>query len=217
MELLYFILGFVFAVYLIPLLDGLSAWFLTWVEAKKTKQAEIINQTTINMRQAATSAEDDSPKRLIGFCRDDDYEEEEVFSDIKECDGKDAILSLVERGIMQGDGKSFNPADKMTRAMLATVLYRLCGDTTSYTNTFTDVPEASWYAPAVSWAQSVSVVNGVSADRFSPDEAITREQMATILSRYANYKKLDTEEKKSKAPLPSLTAWHHSKEMVYSS
>ena len=47
MELLYFILGFVFAVYLIPLLDGLSAWFLTWVEAKKTKQAEIINQTTI--------------------------------------------------------------------------------------------------------------------------------------------------------------------------
>lgn len=77
MELLYFILGFVFAVYLIPLLDGLSAWFLTWVEAKKTKQAEIINQTNIKMRQAAASAEDDSPKRLIGFYADDDYEEEE--------------------------------------------------------------------------------------------------------------------------------------------
>jgi hypothetical protein len=77
MELLYFILGFVFAVYLIPLFDGLSAWFLTWVEAKKTKQAEVISQTTIKMRQAAASAEDDSPKRLIGFARDDDYEEEE--------------------------------------------------------------------------------------------------------------------------------------------
>ena len=77
MELLYFILGFVFAVYLIPLLDGISAWFLTWVEAKKTKQAEIINQTTINMRQAAASAEEDSPKRVIGFACDDDYEEEE--------------------------------------------------------------------------------------------------------------------------------------------
>ena len=77
MELLYFILGFVFAVYLIPLLDGISAWFLTWVEAKKAKQSEIINQTNIKMRQAATSAEDDSSKRLIGFCRDDDYEEEE--------------------------------------------------------------------------------------------------------------------------------------------
>ena len=77
MELLYFILGFAFAVYLIPLLDGISAWFLTWVEAKKAKQSEIINQTNIKMRQAAASAEDDSPKGLIGFCRDDDYEEEE--------------------------------------------------------------------------------------------------------------------------------------------
>ena len=77
MELLYFILGFVFAVYLIPLLDGISAWFLTWVEAKKAKQSEIINQTNIKMRQAVASAEDDSPKRLIGFCRDDDYDEEE--------------------------------------------------------------------------------------------------------------------------------------------
>lgn len=77
MELLYFILGFAFAIYLIPLLDGVSAWFLTWVEAKKAKQSEIINQTNIKMRQAAASAEDDSSKRLIGFCRDDDYEEEE--------------------------------------------------------------------------------------------------------------------------------------------
>lgn len=77
MELLYFILGFTFATYLIPLLDGISAWFLTWVEAKKAKQSEIINQTNIKMRQAATSAEDDSTKRLIGFCREDDYEEEE--------------------------------------------------------------------------------------------------------------------------------------------
>lgn len=77
MELLYFILGFVFAVYLIPLLDGLSAWFLTWVEAKKTKQAEIINQTTIKMRQAAASAEEDAPRRAIGFAMPDDYEEEE--------------------------------------------------------------------------------------------------------------------------------------------
>lgn len=77
MELLYFILGFAFAVYLIPLLDGLSAWFLTWVEAKKTKQAEVINQITIRMRQTAASAEDDTPRRAIGFCCEDDYEEED--------------------------------------------------------------------------------------------------------------------------------------------
>lgn len=77
MELLYFILGILFVSYVIPLLDGLSSLFLTWIEMKKAKQNEIINLTNIKMRQAATSAEDDSPKRLIGFCREDDYEEEE--------------------------------------------------------------------------------------------------------------------------------------------
>lgn len=81
MELLYFILGIVFVTYVIPLLDGVSAWFLTWVEAKKAKQSEVINQTNINMRKAATSAEDDGPKRLIGFRvpdEEEEYEEDEV-------------------------------------------------------------------------------------------------------------------------------------------
>lgn len=79
MELLYFILGILFVQYFIPLLDGLSSWFLTWIEAKKAKQSEVINLTNIKMRQAATSADSDGPKRLIGFCREDeeDYEEEE--------------------------------------------------------------------------------------------------------------------------------------------
>jgi len=77
MELLYFILGILFVSYAIPLLDGLSGLVLTWMEAKKAKQSEIINLTNIKMRQAAASAEDDTPKRLIGFCREDDYEEEE--------------------------------------------------------------------------------------------------------------------------------------------
>ena len=83
MELLYFILGFMFAVYLIPLLDGISGWFLTWIEAKKTKQSEIINQANVKMRQAAASADTDSPKRLIGFSvPDDDYEEEDEEDEI---------------------------------------------------------------------------------------------------------------------------------------
>ena len=77
MELLYFILGILFVSYVIPLLDGLSGLLLTWMEAKKAKQSESINLSNIKMRQAAASAEDDTPKRLIGFCREDDYEEEE--------------------------------------------------------------------------------------------------------------------------------------------
>jgi hypothetical protein len=78
MELLYFILGILFVQYFIPLLDGVSAWFLTWVEAKKAKQSSVINDVNIKMRQAAASADQDPPRRPIGFCVPDpeEYEEE---------------------------------------------------------------------------------------------------------------------------------------------
>ena len=81
MELLYFILGILFVTYVIPLLDGTLAWILTWVEAKKAKQSEVINQTNIKMRQAAASAEEDPPRRPIGFRvpdEEEEYEEDEV-------------------------------------------------------------------------------------------------------------------------------------------
>ena len=81
MELLYFILGIVFVSYVIPLLDGISAWFLTWVEAKKAKQSSVINDANIKMRKAAASAEEDPPRRPIGFRvpdEEEEYEEDEV-------------------------------------------------------------------------------------------------------------------------------------------
>ena len=77
MELLYFILGIVFVSYVIPLLDGISAWFLTWIEAKKAKQSSVINDANIKMRQAAASAEEDPPRRPIGFHMPDPEESEE--------------------------------------------------------------------------------------------------------------------------------------------
>lgn len=69
MELLYFILGFTFASYLMPIFEGLGAWFLTWVEAKKAKLTEIVNQVNIKMRKdAAASADQDyTPVGKIGF------------------------------------------------------------------------------------------------------------------------------------------------------
>lgn len=82
MELLYFILGIIFVSYVIPIIDGISAWFLTWVEAKKSKQSEIVNKANIKMRQDAASADQDPPTRQIGFqVPDDDQEEEEVIED----------------------------------------------------------------------------------------------------------------------------------------
>ena len=68
MELLYFILGFAFASYLMPIFEGLGAWFLTWVEAKKAKQTEIVNQVNIKMRKDAASADQDHTRvGKIGF------------------------------------------------------------------------------------------------------------------------------------------------------
>ena len=79
MELLYFILGILFVQYAIPLIDGVSAWFLTWIEAKKAKQSSIINDANIKMRQAAASAEEDPPRRPIGFRMPDEEEEYEEY------------------------------------------------------------------------------------------------------------------------------------------
>ena len=84
MELFYFILGVLFVSYVIPIIDGISAWFLTWVEAKKTKQSEIVNQANITMRKAIASADEDPPMRPIGFRVPDaeDYEEEEDLDEV---------------------------------------------------------------------------------------------------------------------------------------
>lgn len=83
MELLYFILGFTFASYLMPVLEGLGAWFLTWVEAKKAKQSEIVNQANIKMRKDAASTDQDVPSMgKIGFqyldAEEGEDEEDEV-------------------------------------------------------------------------------------------------------------------------------------------
>lgn len=78
MELIYFILGIFFIQYCIPALDGLCTWFLSWIEVKKAKQGEIVNQVNITMRQAVASAEGEPQKKIVGFySSDDDYEEEE--------------------------------------------------------------------------------------------------------------------------------------------
>ena len=77
MELLYFILGILFVSYVIPLIDGLSGLFLTWIEAKKAKQTDAVNQINIKMRKEAASAGQDEPHMAkIGFQIPDADEEE---------------------------------------------------------------------------------------------------------------------------------------------
>jgi uncharacterized protein YegJ (DUF2314 family) len=98
------------------------------------------------------------------------------------------VSFIASRGIMNGvGGSSFNPDGTMTRAMVVTVLNRLSGDTGSYTNKFADVDSGSWYEKEVAWAAENSIVSGVGNNRFSPESAVTREQLAVMLYNYVKY------------------------------
>lgn len=74
MELLYFILGIIFASYLSSLLDGIIALFLTWVEVQKAKMSEKISMIEIRVRKAS---EEEPPQRQIGFCIYEDNDKKE--------------------------------------------------------------------------------------------------------------------------------------------
>lgn len=91
-------------------------------------------------------------------------------------------------GLMNGvGGGRFEPDGQLTRAQLVTVLYRAAGepDTGKQVNPFTDVADDAWYTKAVIWAANNGIVNGVAKNTFAPDDSITREQIATMLYRYA--------------------------------
>ena len=104
-----------------------------------------------------------------------------------------AVQYASQNGLMNGVGNGkFDPEGSMTRAMLVTVLWRYEGEPAEGENTFTDVPEGTWYTGAVAWAASNGIVGGIGNGKFDPDGSITREQMATILFRYAQKKGIDT-------------------------
>ena len=106
----------------------------------------------------------------------------------------DAVAYAYENGLMEGvGGGSFAPAAVTDRAMLATLLWRLEGEpVVNYLMAFDDVAEGLWYSEAVRWASAEGVVSGVGdGSAFAPGSAITREQMAVMLYRYAQYKGYD--------------------------
>lgn len=104
-----------------------------------------------------------------------------------------AVQYVHDRGLMGGTGETiFDPDGTMTRAMLVAILYRLEGEPKAETTAaFRDVPADTWYTNAVAWATGNHIVNGVGDGRFAPADSITREQMAAMLYRYAQYKGYD--------------------------
>ena len=117
------------------------------------------------------------------------------FTDVRETDWfYDDIVFAYENGLFSGTtATTFSPYAPMTRAMLVTVLYRLEGEPAATGRSgFSDVTIGSYYEAAITWAADNGIVNGTSATTFSPSENVTREQMAAILCRYAQYKRYDT-------------------------
>ncbi len=122
-------------------------------------------------------------------------EKKHTFSDVNTNDWYyDATAYVVEKGLMKGTSEtSFSPELTLTRAMLVTILYRNENSpSVNGSNVFEDVKTDMYYADAVKWAKDNKIVSGVSDKQFAPDLSITREQLVSILYRYAKYKNFDT-------------------------
>ena len=99
----------------------------------------------------------------------------------------DAVDFVLKEGMMQGTGNGlFAPDAALSRAMLVQILYNIEGKPAYETElTFSDVAEGAWYYDAVMWAAENGIVEGTGNGLFAPDANVTREQMVTILYRYA--------------------------------
>ena len=115
----------------------------------------------------------------------------------------DGVHYCLEEGLMTGtSATTFAPNMITNRAMVVTILYRLEGSpAVNASHPFTDLT-ADWYKDAVIWAYNNSIVNGTSATTFAPDQVVTREQIATMLYRYAQYKGYDVSHRNDLTQFP---------------
>lgn len=121
------------------------------------------------------------------------------FSDVRSSDWyHDAVTYVSENELMNGtSGTTFGPNDTTSRSMIVTILYRLAGSPDmpegNWGYPYADVDASAYYSTPVYWARENDLVTGYSDTQFGPNDPITREQMAVILYRYADYLGLDTD------------------------
>ena len=116
------------------------------------------------------------------------------FTDVSEKDWfYGDVMFVYENGLMLGTSKTlFSPHGTATRGMMATILWRMEGSPVPKgKNSFTDVEDGKWYADAITWTAENGIFAGYGKDKFGPDDPITREQLAAIFYRYADYKGYD--------------------------
>ena len=104
----------------------------------------------------------------------------------------DDVRYAYENGLMTGTAETaFSPSEETDRAMIVTILWRLEGSPESAGAGFDDVTAGAYYADAVAWASENSIVEGYEDGNFRPSNVITREELATIIYRYAAFKGYD--------------------------
>lgn len=99
-----------------------------------------------------------------------------------------AIVYITQQGMMSGNQNHFFPNALLTRGMMAQILYNMEGSPPTEIIMIPDVPASEWYTPSISWAFKQELMSGYSNGNFGPDDFITREQLASILERYARKK-----------------------------
>ena len=117
-----------------------------------------------------------------------------VFDDVNEQDWfYDAVQYMASRKLMSGIGNDqFSPKQPTDRAMMVTMLYRLAGEPeVQKAASFNDVPAGSYYADAVAWAETNGLANGVGAGVFAPERVLSRQELAAMLYRFAQFQGLD--------------------------
>ncbi len=138
------------------------------------------------VEKAATYTTSHFSLYFVGF--DSAIQWKNPFNDVRKGDWFYGAVEFAElNGLMQGDSKTvFSPNQKLSRAQLAQILYNKEGKPwVRGGSSFTDVPAKEWYANAVNWAAQKGYVMGYDSTHFGPNNSITREQLATILWRYA--------------------------------
>lgn len=133
-----------------------------------------------------------------------------IFEDVLPSDWfYDAVNYVYNRGLMQGVSETrFDPYGTLTRAMVVTILYRLEGEPEAEPSAFKDVEAGQWYTDAIGWASANEVVEGYDDERFGPMDPVTREQLAAILYRYAQYKGYDVTETADLAAYTDASSIH---------
>lgn len=120
----------------------------------------------------------------------------------------DTVADVYEKGLMTGmNPTTFAPAETLARAQFAIILYRMESEPDiAFEATFKDVTDGQWYTDAILWAADASVVTGYSNGNFGPADKINREQMATMMFRYANAKGLDTSQRADFSSYPDASS-----------